>query len=367
MLVATQATHRSFTFYLLPSFSLQAFSSAVEVLRLANEALGRSAYVWHVISEDGQPVISSCRLTIGAESALKFEREKPHRPGTIATVVVCGGSAYPRPDKHLDAWLRECRSRNASIVGIGSGTFVLARTGIVDGRRCAVHWEQLPLFCEEFPGVAAVQTAFEQDGNLHTCSGGDASFDMLLPLIERDYGEVLVNRICEKAIAYRVRSPGSRQRLPINSRVKLNHRSVVKVIEKMEASIDDPLSVDQLVATSGVSRRQLERLFEKELGRSPRRYYLELRLERANLLLVSTNLSMVQVAVACGFISPSHFSKVYRETYGNAPNLTRFAARGNEHAPSPLNDDLETDADKAWPRLAMTEANALGHGYLAQG
>jgi len=350
MLLANQVAHRSFIFYLLPSFSLQAFASAVEVLSLANDVLGRSAYSWHVISEDGQPVTSSCRVTVASENALRLEREKLQKLSAISVAVVCGGSAYPRADKQLDAWLRECRSRNMNLMGIGGGTFVLARGGLADGRRCAVHWEQLPLFCEEFPAVVAVETAIEQDGHIHTCSGGDAPFDMLLRLIERDHGEVVVNRICNKAIAYRVRSIGNRQRPPINSRVKLNHPSVMKVIEKMEASIDDPLSINQLVVASGVSRRQLERLFERELGRSPRRYYLELRLERANLLLVSTNLSIMQVAVACGFISPSHFSKVYREAYGNAPHETRFAACGNDRAPS-LNGDRN---ENAWPPLSMT-------------
>jgi len=103
----------------------------------------------------------------------------------------------------------------------------------------------------------------------------------------------------------------------------------MKVIGLMESSMDDPMPVENLVALSGISRRQIERLFERELGRSPNRYYLELRLERAHLLLVSTNLPVVEVAVACGFISPSHFSKVYREAYGCAPHRTRLAARAD--------------------------------------
>lgn len=350
MLVATKAAPRSFTFYLLPGFSIRAFSSAVEVLKLANEVLGRAVYGWYIVSEDGQPVTASCGVSVGIDSALGTERERLRTSGEISAAIVCGGSAYPCPDRKLDAWLRSCRARNINLIGIGSGIFALARTGLAEGRRCAVHWEQLPRFCEEFPGVAAVQTAFEQDGDLHTCSGGDASFDMLLRLIERDHGEVVVNRICEKAIAYRIRSPGNRQRLPMASRVKLNHRSVVKVVEKMEASIDDPLSVNQLVAAGGISRRQLERLFERELGRSPKRYYLELRLERANLLLMSTTLSILQIALATGFLSQSHFSRVYRETYGNPPNETRSSARGNGRSSSP-NDD---QSDVSWPSLSMT-------------
>lgn len=318
---------RSFTFYILPAFSLQAFSSAIEVLRLANEVLGKKVYSWQIISDDGQPVMSSCGVSVSVDTTtLRFEREKLQKSkSAMAVAIVCGGSVYPCPNRLLDAYLREYKIRNVSLVGIASGTIVLARAGLVEGRRCAVHWEQLPRFCEEFRGVAAVETAFEQDGDLYTCSGGDASFDMLLRLIERDQGAILVNRICEKATAYRPRLSGSRQRLPIKSRVKLNHRAVLRVIEQMEACIDDPVNIRELVASCGVSRRQLERLFERELGCSPRRYYLKLRLERARLLLLSTNLSVLQVAVACGF-SPSRFSKVYRDTYRTLPRETRLAA-----------------------------------------
>lgn len=331
-MLATQAVYRSFSFYLLPGFSLQAFSCAVEVLRLANEAIGKNVYNWQVISEDGQPVMSSCRMTVGTDSTLRDERERTQKSNLTSAAVVCGGSRIPRPNRQLDAWLRECRIRRIPIISIGSGTVVIARAGLADGHRCAVHWEQLPLFCEQFPGLESAQTAFEHDEDLHTCSGGDASFDMFLQLVGHDHGSVVVSRICEKAIAYRVRSPGERQRLPLHSRVKLNHKAVMKVIDIMESSLDDPISVDGLVAMSGISRRQIERLFDRELGRSPNRYYMELRLERAQLLLVSTNLPVVEVAVACGFISPSHFSKVYREAYGCAPHQTRLAARADGHA-----------------------------------
>ena len=331
-MMLTQAVHRTFSFYLLPDFSLQAFSCAIEVLRLANEAIGRKVYSWQVISADGQPVISSCRLTVSIDSTLRNERERTLKSSGTSAAVICGGSAIPRPDRQLDAWLRECRMRRIPLICIGSGTIVVARAGLADGRRCAVHWEQLPLFCEQFPGIESVQTAFEHDGDLHTCSGGDAPFDMFLHLVEQDHGSAVVNRICERAIACRLRSAGDRQRLPLHSRVKLNHKAVMKVIGLMEASLDDPMPVDDLVALSGISRRQIERLFERELGRSPNRYYLELRLERAHLLLVSTNLPVVEVAVACGFVSPSHFSKVYREAYGCAPHQTRSAARASGRA-----------------------------------
>lgn len=320
----SQSTRRNFCFYLLPAFSLQAFSSAVEALRLANEVLGRNVYSWQVISDDGQPAASSCGLLVCADSSLSFERERTRRSISAPAVVVVGGRDAPSPHKQLDAWLREGRNRRGSLVGISSGTIVLARAGLVEGRRCAVHWEQFPTFSERFPGVVATQTTFERDRDLYTCAGGDAPFDMFLDLIDHHHGTTVVNRICEKAIVCRTRSAGDRQRLPLHSRVQLNHQAVIKVIDQMESNLTEPLLLNELAASAGLSRRQIERLFRRELGCSPSRYYLDLRLERAHLLLISSRLPVVEIAMACGFVSASHFSKAYRDAYGCAPHQSRL-------------------------------------------
>ncbi|MGX8009773.1 AraC family transcriptional regulator [Mesorhizobium sp. ORM8.1] len=162
----SQSKCRSFYFYLLPGFSLQAFSSAVEVLRLANEVLGQSVYSWQVISNDGEPTTASCGSLVCADLSLSFERERTRGSISAATVVIVGSRNAPSPHKQLDAWLRECRNRRGSLVGVGSGTIVLARAGLAEGRRCAVHWEQFPIFFERFRGVIATQTTFERDRDL---------------------------------------------------------------------------------------------------------------------------------------------------------------------------------------------------------
>ncbi|MER8874481.1 GlxA family transcriptional regulator [Mesorhizobium sp. M0814] len=316
------------SFFLLPAFSLHAFSSAIEVLTLANEATGRNAYTWQVVSGDGQPVVSSCGITITSAVGLRSERDRNLRSNPAPVAIVCGGRSLPRHDSQLHAWLRECRNRRGRLIGICGGTLVLAQAGVAEGRRCAVHWEQFPLFLEQFPSAIATQAAFEKDGELYTCSGADASFDIFLDLVRRDHGAAVVNRICETAVACRVRSVGDRQRFPPNSRVRFNHKAVIKVIDQMEAHIGDPESIDGLVAVTGVTRRQIERLFKRELGRSPSRYYLELRLERAHLLLRSSSLPVIEIAIACGFVSASHFSKVYRDMYGCAPHQTRLLSHG---------------------------------------
>nr|WP_245486775.1 AraC family transcriptional regulator [Mesorhizobium sp. M7A.F.Ca.MR.176.00.0.0] len=172
--------------------------------------VGRDVYSWQVISDDGQPATSTCGLLVCADSSLSFARERMRRSISAPAIVIVRGRNAPAPHKQLDAWLRECRNRRSSLVGIGSGTIVLARAGLAEGRRCAVHWEQFPIFSERFLGVVATQTAFEQDGDLYTCAGGDAPFDMFLDLVDHHHGTTIVNRMCEKAIACRTRSAGDR-------------------------------------------------------------------------------------------------------------------------------------------------------------
>jgi transcriptional regulator GlxA family with amidase domain len=103
----------------------------------------------------------------------------------------------------------------------------------------------------------------------------------------------------------------------------VQHPKLLKVIEMMEENLEEPLSRSRLAADAGLSTRQLERLFRKYLNRSPARYYLELRLNKARLLLLQTNMSIIDVALACGFVSASHFSKCYRDFFGRTPRKER--------------------------------------------
>ncbi len=154
-------------------------------------------------------------------------------------------------------------------------------------------------------------------------AGGTASLDMMLNLIDQDFGENLVNRVCEQALTDRVRGPHDRQRLPLRARLGVQNAKVLSIIELMEGNLAEPLSLLELADSAGLSRRQIERLFRQEMGRSPARYYLEIRLDRARHLLVQSAMPVVEVAVACGFVSASHFSKCYRELYNRSPQQER--------------------------------------------
>ncbi|PIO45531.1 GlxA family transcriptional regulator [Phyllobacterium zundukense] len=341
--------NRLFSLYLLPDFSLQAFSSAIEALRLANEVIGSDVYLWRVASDDGHPVHSNCGVVVSADTSLADERILIGKSGPPSVAVVVGGGRPPQRYRALHTWLRECRAQKLGLAGIASGIFAFAQTGLANGRRCAVHWEQFPSFLEVFPSVEAVQTAYEIDGDLYSCSGGEAAFDMFLRIIDRDHEISIAGRVCEKAIASRIREPGERQRIPLQTRFGINNDALLKIVEKMEAAIAEPVPLERLAAFSGLSRRHIERLFLHELGCSPARYYRGLRLERAHLLILNSALPMVDIAIACGFVSASHFSRSYRESYGRTPQQERFAAAERRNAskqqlgrfrPAPLRADL---------------------------
>ncbi|WP_343214100.1 GlxA family transcriptional regulator [Ensifer oleiphilus] len=328
------AQGRRFTFYLLDGYTQHAFSSALEPLRLANAVMGRPYYSWRLLTRDGQPARSSCGMRMAADGALASEQDGLQELDRPHMTVVCGGSAVPPADGKAEGWLRMSRRGRVPIAGLAGGLYSLARSGVLDGRRCAVHWEHFPDFSERFFETKARQTAFEIDGELYTCAGGNAPFDMFLRIVEDDLGRDVANRVCEVALSERVREAGERQRLPLQTRVGIDNRLLIDIIEQMEANIAEPLKLAEMTPSTGLSRRQVERLFKREMGRSPKRYYLQMRLERANLFLVNSTLPVFEIAVACGFSSASHFSRTYREIYGCTPQHTRTAELERRRLPS---------------------------------
>ncbi len=318
------ASKRSIVFLMVPDFTMIAFASALEPLRAANRMLGYQAYRWRLASIDGLPVPASNGVECTVDGALEEERRRLSGPERPSMAIVCSGlgiEAYQQ--KPVFAFLREANSRRVAIGGLCTGAYVLARAGLLSGRRCAIHWENLPGFSEAFPTADVYADLFEVDGNIYTCAGGTAALDMMLQLIGDDFGDEIVNRVCEQLLTDRVRSPGDRQRLPLRARLGIQNPKVLSIIELMEANLAEPLSLLQLACHVGLSRRQIERLFEKEMGRSPARYYLEIRLDRARHLLMQSTLPVVEIAVACGFVSASHFAKCYRELYARSPQQER--------------------------------------------
>jgi len=304
-------------FVLLPRFSMIAFSLVVESLRLANRQSGKSLYAWPIFSIDGKPVAASNGLVLQPDGDLEAAAR-------LHTVALCGGIDVQKvDDKRLFNWLRRMDRQGADIGGICPAAHVLAKAGLLDGHSCTIHWENLAGFVEEFPQLDVTNELFEIDRKRFTCAGGTAALDMMLNVIALQHGHELAAAVADQFMHERIRDQHDHQRMSLPARLGVRHPKLLSVIEVMEKHLEEPLSRASLARQVGLSTRQLERLFRKYLNRSPARYYLELRLNRARLLLLQTNMSVIDVALACGFVSASHFSKCYRDFFGRTPRKER--------------------------------------------
>ncbi len=335
---------RSFVFYIVPEFTMLAFTSAIEALRLANAVLGRDVYSWRVVSADGHPVRASCGLTITPDHDIATERAWLLSDRRPSMVVVCSGWNVERhANRTAAAWLRESRKRNIEIAGVCTGAYLLADAQLLENRRCTIHWENLPVFAERFPNVDVHTGLIESDNGIHSCAGGAACFDMMMHLIGRDHGPKLVSAVMDQAMVDRIRAPSERQRLPLTVKLNSLNPKILKAIELMEEHLADRLPMEEIASAVCLSRRQVERLFQTELETSPSRYYLQLRLERARLLVTQSAMQIVEIAVACGFVSASHFSKCYRQYHGISPQETRDQRQPSAQMPALTKGDKAAD------------------------
>lgn len=306
-----------FTFVLVEDFSHLAFSCAVEPLRIANLLSGQNLYRWSFASEDGQSATcSNGSVTLvhhGLDTLPKCDR----------LFVLSGINMRERLTKPLLTMLRRQARHGTRIGALCSGAWILAEDGFLNGMKAAIHWEFHDAFMERFPEVTLVRNVFVADERHLTASGGTATADLMLHLIECDHGEDLSMTVADQMVYSAAREATAAQRVSLQSRNGIRNAHLTRAIQRMRETIEDPLSAAQIAAEIGISTRQLERLFGMFLNTSPKKYFMELRLERARHLLIQTEAPVIEIALACGFESPGHFSRVYRAAYGVAPMQQR--------------------------------------------
>ncbi|NBR88756.1 MAG: GlxA family transcriptional regulator [Rhodobacteraceae bacterium] len=314
---AKSSVPRRFVFVLLDNFTLLSFASALECLRIANRMLDEKVYSWMLIGEGGNTVSCSAGTEFKLDADLiELERED--------TILVCGGiNVAKSTSKKLMSWLRREARKGMPLGGLCTAAYSLAKAGLLDGKRATIHWENQDSFIEEFEEVRLTKSVFVVDGNRLSTAGGTSSIDLMLKLIADDHGEDTANLVADQLIYNSIRTDQDTQRLSVPTRIGVRHPKLSQVIQKMEGAIEEPISPAALAKEVGMSTRQLERLFRRYLNRSPKRYYMELRLQKARNLLMQTDMSVINVALACGFASPSHFSKCYRAHYDTTPYRER--------------------------------------------
>lgn len=301
-------------FLTLPNYSMIALSAALEACRMANYVTGRTAYSWQVVTADGTPVAASNGLALGPTVRLG--------DAGADLLLVCGGvdvrAAVSRP---VEDALRCAARRGVALGSLCTGTFALAEAGLLDGYRAAIHWENLAAIREEFPDVAFADDPFVIDRDRLTCTGGVAPLEMMLAVIAASLGARIAEKVAEQFLVRR--APARQQRAALTQDAAARFPALARAIEVMQKHLEAPLPLATIAAAASLSQRQLERLFRRCLATSPGAYYLALRLDRARELLRLSPLPVTDVALACGFQSPAHFSVAYGRRYGHPPRAER--------------------------------------------
>jgi len=307
----------AYGFLLMPNFAMMSFAAAIEPLRAANWLAGYEIFSIHFFSFDGASVKSSSGIDITCQAL-----EKAHK---IDTLFICAGGApiHWQITTRERIRLQQMARSGIRMGGISSGAFVLAACHLLQNCDFTIHWEHAPLLMETFPDLQPHQARFIIDGNRVTCGGGVAPLDMMHALISAHMGADFARRVSDWYLHTGLAEAGAPQRASIAERYGTSHPALLRVIEKMEASIEEPLGRDVMARFVGLSSRQLDRLFSSHLKCSFQTLYRQIRLNHAKKLLEQSPLSVTEIAFAAGFASVAHFSRLYRRQFGQSPAITR--------------------------------------------
>ena len=305
---------RHLGFLLLPEFTLLAFSAAVDPLRIANQLAQKPLYRWVIFSDAGTPISSSSGVDVSAHHAID------DLPKDIRLLVCAGNRGIDAATDHIITKLRRHVRFGGMVGGICTGASTLARAGLLKGRTFTLHWENQPAFIEVFPDLSPTSRRYEIDGDLWTCGGGVAATEMMLSVIEQDYGADFAVAVSDMCLNKGGSITSAAQRTSLARALSTRNQNLIQVVQRMHDNIEDPLSLEDLATRTGLSRRQLERHFRQFLGESPMNWYRNIRLDRGRVLIVETDMAIAQIAVACGFNSVNVFTRHYKKRFGSSPS-----------------------------------------------
>jgi len=302
---------------LLDGYALMSCAAAVEPLRAANLLAGRDLYDIALLSESGGAAMASVGAafdTVALDAATgAFD----------AMFVVAGGDPMGLHCPRATAFLRKLDRQRCALGGISGGAVVLAKAGLLSGRRFTVHWQHFDALREASPDYLMERRLYVIDRDRFTCAGGSAPLDMMHALITTHHGIALAGQVADWFIHTRIRQADDPQKAGLGERYSVEDPTLLAVVGLMESHLADPLNVTQLALLSGMSPRHLQRRFEARVGVSLMRFYRALRLDKARELLGQTGLPVLDVALATGFVNGSHFTRAFRDRFGMPPSAIR--------------------------------------------
>ncbi len=306
----------SVTLLVLPDCSLMSLAATLDPMRGANRVTGRSLYSWRVVSPDGSDPITSSGLKVGVNG--KFEAT----PQDIL-IIVSAFHALEHATPKLLAQLRQAAKQSRLVIGVEAGSWVLAKAGLLNGRKATTHWEDLEAFSQRFPDVEMQSDRWVRDGTFLTTGGAAPALDMMLALIRARHGYSIALDVASLYVYDEVRQASDAQPLVSLGRLLNREPRLADAIKIMENHIDRPIPVTRIARRLGLSTRSLEMLFANVIGQSPGNYYLSLRLKAARRLILDTHLSMADTAEQTGFSSISSLSRAFKRHFGQAPSKLR--------------------------------------------
>jgi AraC family carnitine catabolism transcriptional activator len=249
--------------------------------------------------------------------------------------MICGGwNAEKYDNVSLLSWLRKLSHRGIMLGAVETGTYILARAKLLNGYRAVIHWHCFNAFKERYPDVDLCDQLVVIDRNRMTCAGGVACLDMMLAEISRRHGKSLAQEVSEQLIYCAPRNIELPQKNPVAVETPLIPVLVKNIIDFMGGNIEEPKLIPQVAEQFGISQRKLERLFKKHFDCSATNYYRIVRLQQARALLTQTDMSVMDICIACGFTSSSYFCKSYARQFGVRPRDHRTAWPESATVPS---------------------------------
>ncbi|WP_432470269.1 GlxA family transcriptional regulator [Amphritea sp. HPY] len=314
--------------FILPEhFSMMSFTAAVDALVTANLVQTAPLFNFSTYGINSDKV--SCDLGIEISTEGGLDSLYGHVHSEFDVIIVCGGFRCSMAEDRALTELLKAAAKNKTVVGgIWNGAISLAYAGLLDNMQCALHPDNHAFMRERFTEVRVTDNTLELEPKIITSAGPASALEMMLQLIDQLQGREIMRAVREILSCDQVAEQGSNKLTGItdNPAMPDNLRDIIQL---MNANIEDPLSIDELVACIGISRRQIERLFQTHLDTSPSRYYLELRITHARRLLLQSNDSVTNIALACGFVTSSHFSNCFKDFFGVSPSHVRDKYRQN--------------------------------------
>lgn len=325
---AVQGTAARVTFLIVPRFNMATLITMIEPLRIANYLAPDPLYQWDILSMEGTEIPASNGLTIAAKPVTDRNRR-----GEMLFVLASWG-AEDYKNRELFSWLRRQAREGARVCAVELGCYLVARAGLLAGTRLATHWSWAPGFQEQFPDTDMVEQIYTTDGQVLTCAGGLAGVDLMLKLIADAHGDSMAGEVADQMLHHPIRPATAPQRRTLGPGIDTLAPVLRQAIMLIEANIPEPLSVPEIAATLGISQRQLERQFHRGVGCSVVQFGTLVRLQHARVLLISTKLSVREIATATGFNTLSHFAFAFRKCFDRRPSDYRQAWPTTDATPS---------------------------------